>query len=57
MQWIDVLCVYRTALMVGAREGQREVVRILLEAKADPEHRDQLGLTATDHALRNNHQQ
>ena len=43
--------------MVGAREGQREVVRILVEAKADPEHRDQSGLTATDHALRNNHQQ
>ena len=43
--------------MLGAREGQGEVVRTLCEAKADPELRDQRGLSATDLALRSNHQQ
>ena len=51
------VCVCRTALMLGAREGQEEVVRTLCEAKADPELRDQRGLSATDLALRSNHQQ
>ena len=43
--------------MLGAREGHVEVVRVLCEARADPELQDMAGLRATDHALRHNHQQ
>ena len=54
---LAVCYVYSTALMLGAVEGDEAVVRLLTEAGADPDIRDQAGLRATDHALRNNHPQ
>ena len=50
------VCVCSTALMLSASEGDGDILRLLYEARADPEVRDETGLGATDHALRNNHQ-
>lgn len=50
------VCVSSTAMMLSAREGHVEVVKVLCESHADPDLQDQAGLTAIDHALRQNHQ-
>ncbi|MBP9640277.1 MAG: ankyrin repeat domain-containing protein, partial [Acidovorax sp.] len=41
-----------TPLMMAAQYGTREALQLLLEEGADPALKNQLGLTATDFALR-----
>ncbi|KAJ6106657.1 hypothetical protein N7512_010174 [Penicillium capsulatum] len=46
----------RTALHIAAIEGQGEIVRLLNVWSADMRIRDDIGCTALEHALRNDHQ-
>ncbi len=45
----------KTALMVAAEQGRKDIVEALLAAHADPNFKDKAGLTAFDYAQKNNH--
>ena len=47
----------KTALIVAAEQGKKEVVEALLAAKADPNWKDKHGTNALEYAQKNNHKE